>query len=68
MRYTALQHLGYMNMWQYSVSKLLFMELWPIWVVTALNQITEGEEGPQTIFIEFVAAVWDQTQISFILL
>jgi len=52
----------------FRVSKLLFMELWPIWVVIALLQITGGEKGPHTTFIEFVSAVWDQTHISFILL
>jgi len=38
----------------FRVSKLLFMELWPIWVVTALLQITGGEKGPQTTFTEFL--------------
>jgi len=66
MGYTALQHLGYVTVFR--ASKLLFMELWPVWVVTALLRITGGEKGPQTTFIEFVSAVWDQTQTSFILL
>jgi hypothetical protein len=38
------------------------MELCPIWVVTALLQINGGEKEPQTTFIEFVSALWDQTQ------
>lgn len=31
----------------FRVGKLLFMEVWPIWVITALLEINGGEEDPK---------------------